>query len=73
MTAEAPALRAFLDAANKLRFLDLAEFHKAIGGTDAQVSRMRWENFESDPIRWLSRAPDAEAEALWSVAMREGG
>jgi len=46
----------------------------AVPPLDQPRAWLRWLAFsEGDKIAWLSRAPDAEAEALWSVAMREGG
>lgn len=70
------SLRAFLDAANKLQFVDKAEFETCLTGdrissVNGKAYPSEWASFSHDPVRWLARAPDAEAEAVWRIAQQQ--
>lgn len=70
MTHDPIPLRAFLDAANKLRFVDRADFERVITPLPLTLAARRWAAFSDDPIRWLAHAPDSDAERVWALAQR---
>ena len=70
-------LRQFLNAANALRFVDLAEFRKMVPytatgvATSDSIGVSEWHAFLADPPRWLAKQPDAVAEAVFALAVKQ--
>lgn len=60
--------REFISAFNALGFVDRDAFYAAHTGIAPSVLAARYEAFQRDPARWLSRQDDATAARVWAIA-----
>lgn len=62
------------DFHNRLRVMRSIDRHELVeAGALAPDDLAGWEAFDKDPYRWFIRAPDAEADRLWSIIERRAG
>ena len=61
--------REFLNVLKSLSFIDRREFDAALPPLSSNAAaNCRWVEFSDDPARWLTRAPDHEAAAVFALA-----